>query len=89
MLIYDFEPLKETIFDVPPDDGVYVYGFFLDGARFNMTTMKLDESLPKILYENVPYVSYLARYKRPNESYRNYIYDSYHALDMVHTEDKG
>lgn len=57
LLIYNFFPLKETVFKKPPDDGVYIYGLFLDGARFNMTTMKLDESFPKILYDVVPYVS--------------------------------
>nr|XP_012148645.1 PREDICTED: dynein heavy chain 7, axonemal [Megachile rotundata] len=56
LLIYDFVPLKETVFEEPPADGVYVYGLFLDGARFNTTTMKLDESLPKILYDTVPYI---------------------------------
>ncbi|KAF7398391.1 hypothetical protein HZH66_006288 [Vespula vulgaris] len=63
LLIYDFEPLKETSFKVPPNDGVYVYGLFLDGARFNMTTMKLDESLPKILYEDVPYIWFIPKTK--------------------------
>lgn len=65
LLIYNFFPLKETVFKNPPDDGVYIYGLFLDGARFDMTTMKLDESLPKILYDIVPYVS---------ESMQNSIY---------------
>ncbi|XP_025270954.1 dynein heavy chain 7, axonemal [Camponotus floridanus] len=56
LLIYDFFPLKKTVFEKPPDDGVYIYGLFLDGARFNMATMKLDESFPKILYDTVPYI---------------------------------
>lgn len=57
ILVYDFTPLKETAFSSPPDDGIYVYGLFLDGARFNMGTMMLDESLPKVLYDEVPFVS--------------------------------
>lgn len=57
LLVYDFVPLKDTVFPEPPTDGVYIYGLFLDGARFNTSTMKLDESLPKILYDVVPYVS--------------------------------
>lgn len=40
-----------------PQDGVYIYGLFIDGARFNMDTMVLDESLPKVLYDSAPYVS--------------------------------
>ena len=50
--------LKETHFTEGPDDGVIVYGLFLDGARWDMTTMVVDEALPKVLYDNVPYVSY-------------------------------
>ncbi|CAK9814603.1 Dynein axonemal heavy chain 7 [Anthophora plagiata] len=56
LLIYDFVPLSATEFPEPPEDGVYVYGLFLDGARFNVSTMKLDESLPKILYDSVPFI---------------------------------
>ncbi|XP_028047400.2 dynein heavy chain 7, axonemal [Monomorium pharaonis] len=56
LLVYDFFPMKDTIFESPPVDGVYVYGLFLDGARFNMARMKLDESFPKILYDTVPYI---------------------------------
>lgn len=59
LLVYDFEIMKERKFDVSPEDGVYVYGLFLDGARFNMEKMILDESLPKVLYNNVPHVSFL------------------------------
>lgn len=57
LLVYDFEILKEIKFKAPPEDGVYVYGLFLDGARFNMQEMILDESLPKVLYNTMPYVS--------------------------------
>ncbi|XP_011505820.1 PREDICTED: dynein heavy chain 7, axonemal [Ceratosolen solmsi marchali] len=56
LLIYDFIPLKDTTFSKQPEDGVYVYGLFLDGARFNMDTMLLDESLPKVLYDDMPYL---------------------------------
>ena len=56
LLVYDFVPLKETSFAQPPEDGIYVYGLYLDGARFNMDTMMLDESLPKVLYGDVPHV---------------------------------
>ncbi|KAK1116869.1 Dynein heavy chain 7, axonemal [Melipona bicolor] len=63
LLVYDFAPLRETVFREPPADGVYIYGLFLDGARFNRTTMKLDESLPKILHDVVPYVSILSYFR--------------------------
>ncbi|XP_044001131.1 dynein axonemal heavy chain 7-like isoform X2 [Aphidius gifuensis] len=56
LLIYDFLPLKEKKFNTPPEDGIYIYGLFLDGARFNMEIMKLDESLPKVLFDTVPHL---------------------------------
>lgn len=58
LLVYDFEPLKGTQFNEPPKNGVYIYGLFCDGARFNMETMMLDESMPKVLYDEMPYVSF-------------------------------
>jgi dynein heavy chain len=59
LLIYDFIPVKDIDFSKAPEDGVYIHGLFLDGARFNMDTMMLDESLPKVLYENMPFVKYI------------------------------
>lgn len=53
LLIFDFFVLDSDTISVrhPPEDGVYIHGLFLDGARFNKEQMILDESLPKVLYE--------------------------------------
>lgn len=58
LLVFDYEVKKEKTFLKPPVDGVYVYGLYLDGARWNDKKMALAESLPKVLYEPVPIVSY-------------------------------
>jgi dynein heavy chain len=34
--------------DEEPEDGAYIYGLFLEGAKFNYDTMQLDESDPKV-----------------------------------------
>ncbi|XP_017795795.1 PREDICTED: dynein heavy chain 7, axonemal-like [Habropoda laboriosa] len=55
LLIFDFFVLNvDTTPKSPPEDGIYIYGLFLDGARFNKEQMALDESFPKVLYENMP-----------------------------------
>merc|ERR1712100_67196 len=54
---FDFKVRTETaadLFDKPPADGVYIRGLFLEGARWNMDKMSLDDSRPKQLYTEVP-----------------------------------
>lgn len=38
----------------PPDEGVYIKGLFMEGARWNADLMCVDESFPKILYDDFP-----------------------------------
>lgn len=74
-LTFDYRILKETRFAGPPTDGIYVYGLFLEGARWDKTYGALDELLPKVLYDVMPYIwlipikmdaySEVGRYKCP------------------------
>jgi len=64
---WDFEvvPDGESHLDIntKPESGAYVYGLFLDGAKFNMKRMMLDESDPKTLFVSVPYIWLIPREK--------------------------
>jgi len=54
-LTFDFEIIQEEI-SGKPEEGAYVYGLFLEAARWNHDEMKLDESLPKVLFSPLPMV---------------------------------
>lgn len=39
-----------------PEDGSYVYGLFLDGARWDNDNMVINDQHPKQLYSNMPHI---------------------------------
>jgi len=63
------EPL-ETV-DKPPSDGAYVYGLYIEGARWNAEKQVLDESRPKELYTDLPIIHLLpiANRKAPKDGF--------------------
>merc|ERR1719265_2790287 len=42
-----------------PEDGVYVYGMFLEGARWDCDTHQIEDSRPKVLFTDVPTLHFL------------------------------
>ena len=54
---FDYQVLpKSHDISKPPSDGCYVYGLFLDGARWNEERNVLDEPMPKVLYCSIPHI---------------------------------
>ncbi|KAG7245081.1 hypothetical protein INR49_023647, partial [Caranx melampygus] len=47
---------EETNMDEKPEDGAYVRGLFMEGARWDRDNMVIGESLPKILFDTLPII---------------------------------
>ncbi|XP_021567967.1 dynein heavy chain 3, axonemal [Carlito syrichta] len=61
---FEFEvTTQETVMESNPEDGAYIKGLFLEGARWDRTMMQIGESLPKILYDPLPII-----WLKPGES---------------------
>lgn len=58
LITFDPEMLPETVtkdsVKVKPEDGCYVYGMYLEGARWSYARSVLDESEPKVLFTSAP-----------------------------------
>lgn len=53
-VVFDFEMKEEEKYGTGPQNGVYTYGLFLEGARWDKPEKKLEESMPKILFTLAP-----------------------------------
>uniref|UniRef100_A0A8C0VQX6 Dynein axonemal heavy chain 3 n=1 Tax=Cyanistes caeruleus TaxID=156563 RepID=A0A8C0VQX6_CYACU len=61
---FEFEVMKqEHTMEKMPEDGAYVRGLFLEGARWDRESLVIGESLPKILYDPLPII-----WLKPGES---------------------
>ena len=56
MLTFDFQVIPKDYIDEKPEDGAYIYGFFVDGARWDRKEGNLAEQHPKVLYDQMPII---------------------------------
>jgi dynein heavy chain len=63
-LTFGFEIMKQeglADFEEPPEEGMYVYGMFMDGARWNRDEMIIDDQMPSVLYDSMPAVWFMPK----------------------------
>ncbi|KAM6176988.1 dynein axonemal heavy chain 12 [Erethizon dorsatum] len=56
LLGYEFEVIASDTSDTAPDDGVYIHGLYLDGARWDRASGLLAEQYHKLLFDLMPII---------------------------------
>uniref|UniRef100_A0A8C5ATC2 Dynein, axonemal, heavy chain 12 n=1 Tax=Gadus morhua TaxID=8049 RepID=A0A8C5ATC2_GADMO len=56
MLVFEFEVLTLDVSEQAPEDGVYIHGLFLDGARWDRNSGVIAEQKPKVLFDSMPII---------------------------------
>jgi dynein heavy chain len=71
-VVFDFEMMQEDRYPTGPSNGVYTYGLFLEGARWDKDERALAESLPKVLFSPAPTMHWVPHRKAEVPKYPHY-----------------
>jgi dynein heavy chain len=73
-VVFDYEMRDEEWNELPnpPEDGVYTYGLYLEGCRWDKKAHELEDSLPKILFSLAPTMHWQPYRKKDLKSYPMY-----------------
>eukprot|EP01038_Epipyxis_sp_PR26KG_P004763 gene4763-6681_t len=71
-VVFDFTMLDEDQPSKGPVNGVYTYGLFLEGARWDKPSRNLSESFPKILFSPAPTMHWVPFRKADIPEYPHY-----------------
>ena len=79
-LVFDFEMVQEEN-PPPPEDGINVYGLFIEGCKWNYSKRMLDESDPKTLFVKCPMIWFKPCLKDEVKNYPSYDCPVYKTLE--------
>ncbi|KRX00189.1 P-loop containing nucleoside triphosphate hydrolase [Pseudocohnilembus persalinus] len=71
-------------FDTPPENGCYITGLYIEGARWDYGRHRLEEPFPNVIYEPMPIIQFV-----PITGKRKEIQGYYEAPTYKTTERKG
>lgn len=77
---WDFEILSETPTE-PPEEGCYVSGLFLEGAKWDPQLKQLTEAEPKKIFDSMPIVWLKPSLAEEMEDYPHYLTPLYKTTD--------
>jgi dynein heavy chain len=62
--------------DEKPEDGVYVYGMFMDGARWDRENCQITDQHPTVMFDTLPVIWFkpMEDYKQDPEQYHAPLY---------------
>jgi dynein heavy chain len=76
-LVWTFQVLKKSKTEFEkPESGCFVYGLFMDGARWDDETGVIAESLPKVLFSEIPHMHWIPCEKMKDTVDKNRVYPS-------------